>query len=121
MQRTVSGLHPAQCRHRAASPADGHSPRASLCAARLDQIVPVSTAAESDLPTLLALQRRIDRQLTLDHDASGSGRQGSNRYFFPDLIVAAHLIRLSWPDGACFVPSTSLADLLDRHTISVVQ
>ncbi|MFF0195869.1 hypothetical protein ACFYT5_23395 [Streptomyces anulatus] len=76
--------------------------------------------SEADLSLLLALQHRIDQRLMigqLNHDA---GQTASDPYFFPDLILAAHLIRLSWPDGVRYAFSTSIADLIDRHVCSTV-
>ncbi|QJS13805.1 hypothetical protein HKX69_33475 [Streptomyces argyrophyllae] len=118
MQRTVSGLHPAQCRHLAPPALGGQGPRASLCSARFDQGFRATAVTDSDLLTLLTLQHRIDQHLTLHLDASHSHPDPLDRYFFPDLIVAAHLIRLSWPDGTCFAPSGLLADLIDHHLVS---
>ncbi|MFE0577165.1 hypothetical protein [Streptomyces sp. NPDC058874] len=75
---------------------------------------------EVDLSLLLALQRRIDQRLMLGRSDDDAGQPTPDPYFFPDLIVAAHLIRLSWPDGARYASSTSMADLIDRHVTSTV-
>ncbi|MFE9399693.1 hypothetical protein [Streptomyces flavidovirens] len=74
--------------------------------------------SEADLSLLLALQHRIDQRLMCAHSNADAGQPASDPYFFPDLIVAAHLIRLSWPDGARYASSTSMADLIDRHVSS---
>lgn len=115
MNRTTSGLHPAQCRRLAP---DTHGIPAAGCAARLDQGRQVAPAPEADMRTLVALQHRIDQHLGRGQPSADTAQSAFDRYFFPDLVVAAHLIRLSWPDGAQFASSTSLADLIDRHVSS---
>ncbi|MCX4734097.1 TniQ family protein [Streptomyces sp. NBC_01363] len=111
MQRTTSGLHPAQCRH-VIAPAIGAKP--APCGTRLDQNVQTNTLTDMDIPRVLALQQRIDRRLFLDHQHS-EGAQPADHHYFHDLVVAAQLIRLSWPDSAPFAPSDSLRDLIDQH------
>ncbi|WP_171109870.1 MULTISPECIES: hypothetical protein [Streptomyces] len=66
---------------------------------------------------MLALQRRIDRNLTpAQHSPGTSGTYSSqDQHFFSDLIAAAQLIRLSWPDSARFAPSSAVAELIARH------
>jgi hypothetical protein len=66
---------------------------------------------------MLALQRRIDRHLTpTEHPpAISSNYSNPEQHFFSDLIAAAQLIRLSWPDSARFAPSSAIADLIARH------
>lgn len=113
--RTTSGLHPAQCRRLAP---DVHGAPAAPCAARLDHDRQAARVPEADLSILLALQHRIDQRLMYSHAPVTAPQLTSDRYFFPDLIVAAHLIRLSWPDAARYAPSTSLADLIDHHVSS---
>ncbi|MFD7601794.1 TniQ family protein [Streptomyces mirabilis] len=113
--RTTSGLHPAQCRRLVP---DVHGTPAAPCAARLDHDRRAAHVPEADLSILLALQHRIDQHLSRNQPSADADQSASDRYFFPDLIVAAHLIRLSWPDGARYASSTSLADLIDRHVSS---
>ncbi|MEK2477278.1 TniQ family protein [Streptomyces noursei] len=115
MHRTMSGLHPAQCRRLVP---DVHGTPAAPCAARLDHDRQAARVPEADLSILLALQHHIDRRLMCGQSTADAGQSSSDRYFFPDLIAAAHLIRLSWPDAARYASSTSLADLIDRHVSS---
>lgn len=116
-QRTIGGLHPAQCRHLLTSGPVGASVRTPLCAARLDQTACVAEQPDSDLVMMLALQRRIDRHLTATKHShpTSDNYSTSKQYFFSDLIAAAQLIRLSWPDSAHFAPSSDAADLIARH------
>ncbi|QDN93773.1 hypothetical protein FNV61_09125 [Streptomyces sp. RLB3-6] len=116
-QRTIGGLHPAQCRHHLASGPIGASVRTPLCAARLDQTAFVAERPDSDLVMMLALQRRIDRHLTpTKHSrATNDDCSKSEQHFIADLIAAAQLIRLSWPDSARLAPSSAVADLISRH------
>lgn len=113
--RTTSGLHPVQCRSLVSGVL---GTPATPCAARLDHECQATHVPEADLSTLLALQHRIDQRLMCVQSTTIASQCASDRYFFPDLIVAAHLIRLSWPDGARYASSTSLADLIDRHVSS---
>ncbi|MDX3538155.1 TniQ family protein [Streptomyces sp. MB09-01] len=114
-QRAITGLHPAQCRHLVSSPADTGS-RTPLCGARLDQAACAGTRPDSDLDIMLALQGRIDRCLMpRQSPATKEEYSASDQYFFPDLIAAAQLIRLSWPDSARFAASTALADRISDH------
>ncbi|MEU3786450.1 TniQ family protein [Streptomyces sp900129855] len=116
-QRTIGGLHPAQCRHLLASGAVGVSARTPLCAARLDQTACAAKQPGSDLVMMLALQRRIEQHLmpTKPSLATSDNNSNSEQHFFSDLITAAQLIRLSWPDSARFAPSSTVADLIARH------
>ncbi|NUK33590.1 TniQ family protein [Streptomyces lunaelactis] len=116
-QRAIAGLHPAQCRHHLASGPAGASGHSPLCAAWLDQTACVSERPESDLGMMLALQRRIDRHLTPTKPSPTTSDKYSapEQHFFPDLIAAAQLIRLSWPDSARFAATTILADRIARH------
>ncbi|MEU2108729.1 TniQ family protein [Streptomyces sp. NPDC019507] len=113
--RTTSGLHPAQCRRLVPNI---HGNPAAPCAARLDHDRRAARVSEADLSILLALQHRIDQRLMSGQSTADAGQSASDHYFFPDLIVAAHLIRLSWPDGARYASSTRLTDLIDRHVFS---
>ena len=116
-QRTIGGLHPAQCRHHLAPGPIGASARPPLCTARLDQTACVAERPDSSLVMMLVLQQRIDRHLTpTEHPPAASGKYSNpERQFFSDLIAAAHLIRLSWPDSASFAPSSAVTDLIARH------
>ncbi|MFF8847351.1 TniQ family protein [Streptomyces sp. NPDC015127] len=119
MQRAVSGLHPAQCRHPAVPTTSTHP---SPCGARLDEALPSATLTNTALSLLLALQSRIDQRLLLNHRPDDTARPASDRHFFPDLIVAAQLVRLSWPDSASFMPPLkALIDTVDRHVANSVQ
>jgi hypothetical protein len=66
---------------------------------------------------MLALQRRIDRHLTpARHSPANSDKYSDpEKHFFSDLIAAAQLIRLSWPDSARFASSGAVVDLIARH------
>ncbi|MEH0554041.1 hypothetical protein [Streptomyces sp. B21-101] len=66
---------------------------------------------------MLALQQRIDQHLTPTkhwHPTSDN-HSASEQHFFSDLIAAAQLIRLSWPDSAHFAHSSNAAYLIARH------
>ncbi|MFF7725120.1 TniQ family protein [Streptomyces sp. NPDC008001] len=115
LHRATIGLHPAQCRRPLAG-ADG-SP-APVCAARLDHGRQAARVPADELRILLALQHRIDQRLMRRPSSADAGQSALDCFFFPDLIVAAHVIRLSWPDGARYASSTSLADLIDHHVSS---
>ncbi|WP_405664112.1 TniQ family protein [Streptomyces sp. NBC_00079] len=116
-QRTIAGLHPAQCRHHLAPDPVGASVGTPLCAARLDETACVAVHPDSDLVMMLALQRRIDRHLTPTKHSHATSDNYSvpEQHFFSDLIAAAQLVRLSWPDSARFAPSSGVADLIARH------
>ncbi|MGW2606492.1 TniQ family protein [Streptomyces mirabilis] len=116
-QRTIGGLHPAQCRHLLASGPVGVSARTPLCAARLDQTACAAEQPGRDLVMMLALQRRIEQHLMPTKPSLATSDNNSNpeQHFFSDLITAAQLVRLSWPDSARFAPSSTVADLIARH------
>ncbi|WP_326683255.1 TniQ family protein [Streptomyces microflavus] len=115
--RTTTGLHPAQCRRLLP---DGHGAPAAPCAARLDHDRRAEPLSEADMALMFALQHRIDQHLMPVRSDADAGHVGSDPSFFPDLIIAAHLIRLSWPDSAPYTTSTSMADLIDGHVSSAV-
>ncbi|MFJ1859953.1 TniQ family protein [Streptomyces anulatus] len=117
MQRTTSGLHPAQCRHPIAPALDS---KATPCGTRLDGTVRTTTITDACLPVVLALQQRIAQRLLLDHPPFEPVKRAA-RYFFPDLIAAVQLIRLSWPVSAQFAPSASFRDLIERHIASTAR
>ncbi|AYV26218.1 hypothetical protein EES41_05745 [Streptomyces sp. ADI95-16] len=116
-QRTIGGLHPAQCRHHLTDGTVSTDIRTPLCAARLDRKTCVAEQPDSELVKMLALQRRIDRHLTPTEQSPATSDKHSNpeQHFFSDLIAAAQLIRLSWPDSARFASSTAVSDLIARH------
>lgn len=99
LQRRTAGLHPAQCRHPGA---------ATRCGTWLDRAPGREPVATVDEALLLTLQGRIESALS-----PAPGEQPRLR--FPDLIAAAHLIRLSWPRSSAHVGSDGLAALLDDH------
>ncbi|MFE2722756.1 TniQ family protein [Kitasatospora sp. NPDC059327] len=70
--------------------------------------------SRADLDRLLAVQRTIDQRL---HHGPGTVRSDEPSFasYFADLIMAAHVIRLSWPLGAHLLPSARLQALLDTH------
>ncbi len=113
MQRTASGLHPAQCRHAIATSAGA---RPVPCATRLDQNVQINALKPADLPLALAFQQRIDQRLFFVRQQAKHAPSADQQYFH-DLIVAAQLIRISWPDSAPLAPSDTLRDLIDQHVI----
>ncbi|MEV6247949.1 TniQ family protein [Streptomyces sp. NPDC051742] len=115
--RTISGLHPAQCRRLLP---EGHGDPAAPCATRLDHNRRAEPIPEADMALMLALQHRIDQRLMPVRSNADAGHAGSDPCYFPDLIVAAHLIRLSWPDSVPYAVSTSMADLIDGHVSSAV-
>lgn len=121
MQRTTSGLHPAQCRHLATGDGAGQRRPVAVCAARLDHPQAAAILPGSDLRQLIALQARIDRHLLPGPHSLTVPGPGPDPSFFPDLIAAAQLIRLAWPDSARFAPSAPLADLIDRHLVSAAE
>lgn len=110
----VPGLHPLQCR----SPAPGlpRAPRArnTPCGGRLD--VPAASTTvlhEEDLERVLSLQHYLNLNLESGQQRGSAG--AADRSFFPDLVLTAHLVTLTWPLGAAFLPSSALADLVDAH------
>ncbi|MFF3265048.1 TniQ family protein [Streptomyces sp. NPDC002932] len=109
LQRTTSGLHPAQCRHPKVTALGA---KATPYGTRLDGTLRSTTITDADLPLVLALQQRIAQRLLLDPPPPAPTKPAA---FFPDLIVAAQLICLSWPLSAQFAPSTGFGDLIDRH------
>ncbi|MER6068701.1 TniQ family protein [Streptomyces sp. NPDC001817] len=123
----TAGLHPLQCRNRSVAaallPDDTTSPFATptSCGARLDAPSADTGAAISaeELEQLLTLQQRIDRNLTPRQEDS-EFHPPSDPFYFPDLITAAHLIKLSWPAGRELLPSEALATALDTHAAPVV-
>ncbi|CAM5719686.1 TniQ family protein [Streptomyces canus] len=111
----VSGLHPGQCRNRAPGPLPKPRARAVPCGARLDAPREAAAALSPlDMQHILDLQRNLNLRLDPAHLRRTADEQLPHTYF-PDLITTARLITLSWPKGASFLPSTALADLVDRY------
>ncbi|MGW1810483.1 TniQ family protein [Streptomyces sp. NPDC002078] len=108
-------LHALQCRNRiedAASRACGNL----RCGTRLDYASdPPPGLTASDLDRLLALQQRIDRRLF------GDQQEPDGTSYFEDLILAAHLITLSWPTAADLIPSPYLQTRLDEHAAPIAE
>jgi transposase len=73
-----------------------------------------SALEASDLDHLLALQQRILEYLSPQAQArdGGAGPAGS---YFSDLIATTHLIKLTWPLGAEFLPSARLEGLVQAY------
>lgn len=112
---STKNTHPLQCRNRISADQE-------TCGTRLDQ-PRQRTGFEArlhteDLGRLVALQQRLNRRLTADHDAEMPTQ--SDLSFFPDLVSAAQLIKLSWPTGSNLLPSSGLADLVDQHAGPIV-
>ncbi|MFF3290902.1 hypothetical protein [Streptomyces sp. NPDC003023] len=91
----------------------------AACGARLDRTPGRdSPLGSEDLNELLALQQRLDQSLDPAQRQVGS-RQPVDPSFFPDLVMATHLIKLSWPAGAELLPSDALASLVDAQCAPV--
>lgn len=117
----LSGLHPLQCRntlpHSRENPLRrAEQARSVPCGMRLDRASrdSGSALAARDLAPLLALQQRILEYLspqTQDRDRSAAP-VGS---YFSDLIATTHLIKLTWPLGAEFLPSSRLDGIVQAY------
>ncbi|MFB6932141.1 hypothetical protein [Streptomyces chartreusis] len=59
------------------------------------------------------MQQRFDTQLSWQGDLNDHAAE--NSHYFPDLITATHLIKLSWPRGSDLLPSGPLTDRVDDH------
>ncbi|NUR03655.1 MAG: TniQ family protein [Streptomyces sp.] len=117
-QPSFEGLHPLQCRNRTVPPdANATFKPRPLCSARLDRQPDheSSNLTAEDLQLLLKLQERIDERLRPPID--GTDSPAAADAFFPDLITATHLIKLSWPTGRQLLPSDTLAAIIDTHTM----
>ena len=113
----LPGLHPAQCRNTLLV---GRGSGKSVCGVRLDEH-PGSGARDlsaEDLQRLLSLQKRIIARLTLTDPRRVGDPMGIS--FFPDLISATHLIKLTWPMGETYVLAQELAMLVEEHAAPVV-
>ncbi|MEW1550482.1 TniQ family protein [Streptomyces tsukubensis] len=110
-------LHPLQCRN-PTSEQRAAGKRRDVCGARLDAAPEASgrhlSAAERAL--LIDLQERLGRRLAPDPAEPAAGEPGDP---FPDLILAAQLIKLSWPAGAEFAPMQATAALIDAHAAPI--
>lgn len=118
---TLAGLHPLQCRnilpHRRGDPLQrAERTQGVPCGMRLDRAGQDSGSALSpgDLDHLLALQQRILEHLspqtqTQDKSAAPDG------CYLSDLIAITHLIKITWPMGAEFLPSSRLESLVEGY------
>lgn len=114
-----SGVHPLACRNRVEP--SGDSQRAAvrtrrvICGSRLDRIKldAESGLAAEDLDLLLLLQERLLERLA--SEATPSALIPSNETFFPDLLAAAHLVKLTWPLAGQFVSSARLSDRFSEY------
>lgn len=113
----VNALHPLQCRNQA--PGRGPVP---ACGQRLD-MTPGTTAARipgEDLGRMLALQSRFDQWLDPVRQPGWPGHgDGPDPPYFPDLIAASQLIKMSWPGGSALAPSDAIAALIDDHVTRI--
>ncbi|WP_395298010.1 TniQ family protein [Kitasatospora hibisci] len=119
----LAGLHPLQCRHiLVADQIRKRTFRAeAACGARLDENPDRDSALGSeDLDRLLALQQRLDQLLTATDQPVGDC-QPADPSFFPDPVMATHLIKLSWPAGASLLPSAALTALVDEHCAPITE
>jgi hypothetical protein len=117
-QPSRGNLHPLQCRntrHGGQSAGKASRDHAS-CGARLDTAPrsAATTLPPEDLALLLVLQNRLDQCLDQHRDTDGVG-DTSHAFYFPDLIIASQLIKVSWPAGSAFAPSDATAALLSKH------
>lgn len=107
---TSGGLHPLQCRNTMAG--DGPGRRRPPCGTRLD-LAPGAASTRlpgEDLSRLLALQKRLDQRISpAQPDCQ------TDISYFPDLVAASQLIKLSWPAGAALAPTDAVAALIDSH------
>lgn len=118
----AAGLHPHQCRNpddRAENPRRRQGP---LCGGRLDDPLAPSRARLSpdDLGRLLSLQAKIEQRLDRV-PAGGTGNPDAGTAFFPDLIAASRLLRLSWPAGSSLAGSEALASLIGDHVAPITR
>ncbi|MFD6658270.1 TniQ family protein [Streptomyces parvus] len=108
-------MHSLQCRNRAQD-ATSKAREDGRCGARLEHASePPTGPIASDLGQLLALQQRIDQRLFGDHqDPDGTS-------YFDDMVLAAHLITLSWPAAADLIPSGYLQTRFDEHAAPIAE
>ena len=117
----LTGLHPLQCRNaltrRRDNPLHCAKPAHSVpCGMRLDRVSqdPDSALPDNDLDHLLALQLRILEYLSPQAQSRDGGVRPDG-YYFSDLIATAHLIKLTWPLGAEFLPFARLQGLVQAY------
>ncbi|MFF4467428.1 TniQ family protein [Streptomyces mirabilis] len=118
---TLAGLHPSQCRnalpHGRADPMQrAERTQGVACGMRLDRAGQASGSAlaSGDLDSLLALQQHILKHLspqtkTQDESTAQHG------YYLSDLIATTHLIKITWPMGAEFLPSSRFESLIEAY------
>lgn len=121
---TLTGLHPSQCRnalpHRRVDPLQCAEPTHGVpCGMRLDRAGKDSDGvlASGDLDSLLALQQRILEHLSLQTQKQKESAAPDGCYL-SDLIATTHLIKITWPMGAEFLPSSSLEGLVEAYVES---
>lgn len=119
----LDGLHPLQCRNPMPErpPAPGRVAHREACLARLDMAPQTSGSQLSaeGRARLITLQERMDRWLapgSIDPAEPSVREQGGP---FPDLILAAQLIKLSWPAGAELTPTPATSALIDAHAAPI--
>jgi hypothetical protein len=109
-------LHPLQCRNPKIPPGDNPTlSTGPLCGARLDHINSHrnSPLKPEDLQLLLELQERIDGRLNPPLNSANACPAADT--YFPDLVTATRLIKLSWPTGHHLVPTDTLTAIVDAH------
>ncbi|MFJ4860615.1 TniQ family protein [Streptomyces sp. NPDC088748] len=116
-------LHPLQCRNPMpeGSSAPGRVAHQEACRARLDMAPQTSGShlSTEERARMITLQERLDRWLapgSIEPAEPGAGEPGGP---FPDLILAAQLIKLSWPAGADLAPTPATAALIDAHAAPI--
>ena len=122
----LTGLHPLECRNTVSLNADGRSDsvgraRTVPCRARLDGTDnrAGNSLFAADLDQLLSLQQRLLDYLTPHGPGQGANTAPDTSYF-SDLIAITHLMKLTWPLGAEFFPSSHLAAVVQAHAEPVV-
>ncbi|MFD8417159.1 TniQ family protein [Streptomyces sp. NPDC059650] len=119
-QPKSDGLHPLQCRN--PMPEESSAGRSAAhreaCRARLDTAPQTSGShlSSEERARMIALQERLNRRLAPDPAEPAAGEGGDP---FPDLILAAQLIKLSWPAGADLTPTHATAALIDAHAAPI--
>ncbi|WP_392872750.1 TniQ family protein [Streptomyces sp. LN499] len=122
-QPNASALHPLRCRNRIATlpPTPGAFASPVPCGFRLDSISSASGTAipAGDLDLLITLQQYINQHLTPGHNDS-EPPDPLAAFFFPDLITATHLIKLSWPAGRSLLPSDAMTAAIDAYASPIL-
>ena len=110
-------LHPLQCRN-PTSEQRAAGKRRDVCGTRLDMAPETSGShlSAAERARLIDLQERLDRRLVPD-PAETAAREPDDP--FADLILAAQLIKLSWPASVDFSPTHATAALIDAHAAPI--